>query len=134
MAWQVPGYRPGGLVAAADLSGKQFHLVALTAANAVGAVAASGGLAIGILQNRPAAGEAATVEMSGVSKAVAGGEIAAGALFGADAQGRVRTVDPTPGGDDAGAWILGSVVEGAAAAGAVVTVKLMSPVARVPAA
>lgn len=133
MAWQVPGFLPGGLVAAEDLSGGQFRLVAIDADNAVALVSASGGHAVGVLQNRPAAGEAASVEMLGITKAVAGGALTAGQFFGADDQGRARSVDPTPGGADAGAWILGSVVEGAGGAGAVASVKFASPTARVPA-
>ncbi len=69
-------------VAGVDLSAaaKQYSAVKLTAARTVG-LASTGGEAIyGILQNTPAAGEAADVGILGISKAVVG---AAGATAGA---------------------------------------------------
>ena len=131
MAWQVPGFVPGGLVAAEDLSSRQFRLVRVAGDNRVELVDADGGFAIGVLQNAPASGAAAAVEMAGVSKLVAGEALAAGDFFGADSQGRGRVVEATATGADLGDWILGSVLEGVGAAGEIATVKLMSPVHRV---
>ncbi len=61
-------------VAAADLSAKQFHFVELVGADQVNACNAATDIPVGILQNDPRAGEAATVWSSyGVSKVVADG-------------------------------------------------------------
>lgn len=77
------------LVAAADLSAAQFRAVKVNSSGQA-ALAAAGEFAIGILQNKPTAGQTATVVTVGpVSKAVAGGSITAGALVAADADGKV---------------------------------------------
>lgn len=78
------------LVAAADLSAAQFRAVKVNSSGQV-ALAAAGEFAIGILQNKPTAGQTATVVTVGpVSKAVAGGSITAGALVAADASGKLK--------------------------------------------
>ena len=131
MAWQVPGFLPGDLVAAEDLSSRQFRLVRMASDNAVELADTEGGFAIGILLNAPAAGAAAAVEMAGISRLVAGEALVAGQFFGTDAQGRGRAVEATATGADLGDWILGTVVEGAGGAGGIATVKLLSPMHRV---
>ena len=77
------------LVANADLSTSQYH--AIEAADASGearaALAGNGEDIIGVLQNKPASGEAATIAISGVTKAVAAGVIAAGGDVAVDANG-----------------------------------------------
>lgn len=83
-----------GLVAGADLSEKQFHICRY-APGAVGTVilaAAASENLVGILQNKPKSGEAATVSKGGVSKCVAGGEssINAGDYITADANGQAQ--------------------------------------------
>src|SRR5574343_819102 len=90
MSFEHPDFRLS-LVAAADLSAKQYYAVKIDSAGKV-AVAGAGELAIGILQNKPAAGEAANVWTFGpVSKAFAGGTIAAGAAVAADSNGKLVT-------------------------------------------
>ena len=78
-----------GLVASGDLDAKQYHVVALaTTAKAV-KIAASGTVAVlGILQNDPKSGEAASVVCAGMTKAVAGGAIAVGDLLTANSTGQ----------------------------------------------
>lgn len=77
-----------GTTAAADLSAKQYLGVKLSAARAVNVVAASTDVPYGVLQNKPTSGQAADVCLFGLTKAVAGGTIAAGAklMFNASAQ------------------------------------------------
>lgn len=75
------------LVAAADLSAKQYCHIKVDS-NGKAAVAAAGEFAIGILQNNPGAGQAATVAYSGVSKVLAGGTVAAGATVKSDSNGK----------------------------------------------
>lgn len=78
------------LAAGADLSAKQYFIVKVdSSGDAV--LAGDGEAAIGILQNKPTSGDAATVAVSGVSKCEAGASITAGALVSSDASGNVVT-------------------------------------------
>lgn len=74
------------LVAAADLTAKQFYAVKIDS-NGQAALAGAGESAIGIVQNNPAAGSPASVMISGTSKAKAGGNITAGAKVAANSSG-----------------------------------------------
>lgn len=77
--------------AGADLSAKQFYAVKLSAARAVNLMAASTDDCYGILQNKPTSGQAADVGIFGVSKAIAGAAISAGAKLMANSSGKVIT-------------------------------------------
>ena len=61
MAWEINGFSPGGLRAAASLATRQYYGVKITANNQVNLVTADGEPAFGILQNAPPSGEAAEV-------------------------------------------------------------------------
>ena len=65
------------LVAGADLSGQQFKFVGGT-----GVLATSETNPVGILDNKPQAGEGATVIIRGGGKLYRGGSLVAGALVG----------------------------------------------------
>ena len=69
--FEVSGFKPGVLVAGADLSTHQYKPVAIDTDGDV-ILAVDGALAIGILQNKPLEGEACEIEMDGISKAVIG--------------------------------------------------------------
>jgi hypothetical protein len=75
------------LVAGADLSGSQYRLVAVD--NSGKAVAANGATAkvIGVLLNKPGAGQAARVAIAGVTSCVAGAAVNAGDTIVANATG-----------------------------------------------
>ena len=89
MAFEVPGFTDGTEVAAADLSAKQFFAVALGATGwALGGANEQG---IGVLQNDPISGAAATVQLDGISKAVAGAAITKGAKLMTNAAGKLVT-------------------------------------------
>lgn len=79
MAYEVLGTGDTFTVpAGADLSALQYTFVDLNSSGA--AVAPSNGArAVGVLQNAPTSGQAATVAKSGISKVVAGGSITRGA-------------------------------------------------------
>lgn len=96
------------LPAAADLSSQQYRCVTVNASGQA-AVANATALVVGILQNNPPSGQAATVAYSGVSKAKAGGVIAAGARVTSDASGNVIAAAA------AGDSVIGVALEGAAA-------------------
>lgn len=79
------------LAAAADLSGKQFHAVRLSAADTCNlASQAADQNVVGILLNKPAAvGRAATVVTRGEIKACAGAAITAGDFVTTNGSGRL---------------------------------------------
>ncbi len=79
--------------AAADLSGKQYHFVRLSAADAVNqsSDAADRDFA-GVLQNKPQANEAATVRRGGIQKVVAGASGSVHALITTNGSGRATAV------------------------------------------
>lgn len=109
------------LVAAADLSAKQYTAVKVDSAGKA-AAAGAGEMPIGVLQNNPVAGAAATVAYGGVTKAKAGGSITAGAAVASDANGAVvaATLARTNTSDGGAATdpLIGSNVIGIALAGA----------------
>lgn len=127
MAWEIKGFTPGGLKAAADLSTKQFYGVKSTANNQVNIITAEGEPGLGILQNSPVSGDAAEVMMSGISKVYVNSSaaVAAGDLWGWASDGTIQTVVDNNTGASLGNWVQGTVLEGAAAGGiATVTVGL----------
>lgn len=77
------------LPAGADLSTKQYYLVKASAGTVV--LAGDGEHAIGVLQNNPTSGQAATVAIAGVTKAYAGATIAAAAQVASNASGQAAT-------------------------------------------
>ena len=80
-AVEVAGFKPGVLIAGADLSAAQFKPVALNNDGDV-VLAVDGAFAIGILQNKPVSGEACEIDMDGISKGVFGATLAnAGTLL-----------------------------------------------------
>lgn len=123
------------LVAAGDLSAKQFYCMKVSAADTVTTITAAGTPVIGVLQNKPSAsGEAATIAISGVTKVVAGAAVAAGALVKALANGKVddaataATVDASGSSATApstGAHIIGIALDAASDDGEVIRVSLM---------
>jgi hypothetical protein len=105
-------------VASVDLNTSQFHIVDLsTAAHKVTIGAAAGGY--GIVQNKPLAGEHATVAIHGASKCIAGAAIAVGDYITSAASGYASVV--TSGGS--AKKVIGRAVT-AAASGSVFTVEI----------
>ena len=89
MAYELPGHIIT-LEASADLSSLQYRFVVISSGKA-----AAGGAnmqPIGVLQNAPTAGQAASIMVSGVSKVKANAAIASGAAIGAvDSDGRASS-------------------------------------------
>lgn len=79
------------LEAAADLSGKQYYFVAVDA-NGKAALTGNNGNPIGVLQNKPAAGEAASICVYGVTKVYVGTHtgIGTGYNIGCDANSAAK--------------------------------------------
>jgi hypothetical protein len=88
MSFQNPSHHTLSLVAAADLSAKQFCGVTVNSSGQA-AVADTDDQIVGILQNKPGSGQAATVAYGGVSKAICGGSITAGARVTTNASGQI---------------------------------------------
>lgn len=88
MAYQNVNHHCVSLVAAGDLSTKQFHAVGVNSAGRA-AIADADDQLIGIVQNNPAAGQAANVAYGGISKAVLGGNVTAGNRVTANASGQI---------------------------------------------
>ena len=105
-------------VASVDLNTSQFHIVDLAAtAGKVTIGAANGGF--GILQNKPQAGEHATVAVEGMSKCIAGAAVAVGNYITSAASGYASVVVS----NDAGVKVIGRAVT-AAASGSVFTLEI----------
>lgn len=89
MAYEQRGMSVGQEVAAADLSAKQFYLVAMSSTG--WNVAGAGTYVDGALQNKPASGAVCDVMVDGISKVVAGAAIAKGARIASTAAGKAVT-------------------------------------------
>lgn len=103
-------------VAGADLSGvaNQYKFVKLNANRQVILCAAATDVPVGVLQNRPGNGEAATVGYHGITKVQADAALSAGAQIGTSADGQADAKTP---GTDTTEYVVGIVVGGAGAAG-----------------
>ena len=113
MAYETGLVTIGPLTAAADLSSKQYHFVVLASATTVNVATAITNAPIGILQNAPTSGQSAIVAVSGVSKVVADGTLAAGNFIGTSADAQADAISP---GTDTTVYMMGQCL-GAASAG-----------------
>lgn len=111
MAYEQHVGKITGMKAAADLSAKQYFLVKASVTNAgeVALVAATTDEVLGVLQNKPVAGEEAEIVAIGQTKVSADAAVALGAVLQATANGQV---------DDTGTGQrVGLALEAATAAG-----------------
>lgn len=118
MAIEHRGVMLPGLVAAADLSAKQYYGLRVTAAFGVDVSSGAGQACLGILQNKPTSGQPAEVMQSGISKAIAGAAVAAGAEVMVAADGRIITAAT------AGSNVIGICLDGCSNANEVISVAL----------
>ncbi|RJQ04428.1 MAG: hypothetical protein C4551_10770 [Bacillota bacterium] len=95
------------LIAGADLSASQYLAVKINASGQA-ILAGAGENAVGILQNKPASGQAAEVMALGISKVVYGATVTAGQNLAADAAGKLVPAS----GDNA---VIGVALEGGSA-------------------
>ena len=112
MAYESPLVTIGTFTAGADLSAKQYHFVVMASATTVNVATAITNAPIGILQNDPESGEQAVVRLSGVSKVVADGTLAAGNFIGTSADAQADAISP---GTDTTVYMTGQCVEAASA-------------------
>lgn len=97
--------------AGADLSAKQHYIVKLdsTEDQVVLASAATDAI-LGVLQNKPTSGQYGSIAISGVTKVIAGGNVSAGNMVTADANG--KAVATTNAGDSVLGMALTAAVSG----------------------
>ncbi len=126
MAYGLPS-QVATFEAAGDLSTKQYHFVKLDANGKVVIVAATSDTPVGVLQNAPTSGQAATVVISGVTKISADAAINEGALLKTSADGQATTCTPDnaidEGGSDtlAGTLVIGQAYTAAGGAAEIIT-------------
>ena len=103
------------LEAAADLSGKQYYFVSVDT-NGKAALTGDDGNPIGVLQNKPTAGQAATICIDGVTKVYVGTESGLGAGYnvGCDSNSAAKV-------SDTGSFRLGVTLEDPTADGDIVS-------------
>ena len=116
MAYEVISFKTGQLLASADLTSLQYTFVTLTSAGLVVGATTNGGKVIGVLQNRPKAGEACEIVHHGICPVLAGAAIASTGTIMSNATGRAITSAT------AGSTIVGFALETAAAANEVISV------------
>ncbi len=107
-------------IADADLSAKQFHLVAMaTTINQVSAIAAITTQPIGVLQNKPSGeGKVAIVRVLGETKIEAGATLTYGELIGTTTAGKA---DDITHGSETTVFKVGVVSDKGGASGEIVT-------------
>lgn len=115
MAYQMEG-DDFSLEAAADLSTHQYKFVVVDATGKA-ALAGDNGNAVGILQNKPTAGQSAAIKRDGPSKFVGAAAIAAGQKIGSNATGQGKTAV-------VGSHVIGTVLVDPGGAGQIGTLSL----------
>lgn len=91
MAWESPGFKLTGLVSDADNTGSQYLAVVADTTAGQCTLAGAGVEILGVLQNAPAAAEAAEIMMNGVTKGISGAAITVGSKVEVDAAGKFIT-------------------------------------------
>lgn len=115
------------LIAAADYSAKQYHFVSVEATTGKALLnAAITAKTIGVLQNKPLAGEPASVMINGISFVVADGTLAAGDSIGSSSDAQAATIAE---GSATTVYKVGTCLVGAGA-GNLATVELNLPAGR----
>lgn len=94
MAYEIPGYKLGTVVAGEALS--QYTFVAATTGTAPTLTTAASGVAsprlVGVVQNAPASGAICEVTVDGVTKITASGAINAGQAITVDTGGKAKAL------------------------------------------
>ena len=119
MAYEISNYSVKvTLVAAADLSSKQYTFVKLDSSGQAAAASGATDIPIGVLQNAPTAGQEAEVLVVGGTKIVAGAAIGEGALVGTSSAGKAVALVA---GTDTTKYVVGTLLTESAADGNIVT-------------
>lgn len=127
MAYEVP-LQKASLKAGADLSAlaNQFKFVKLDANGDVVAIAAVTDLPFGVLQNLPKSGQEAEIMVDGITKLQGDAALTPGAIIGTSADGQAAAKVL---GTDLTHHVVGTVLQGCAAAGNLCTALIRCGVA-----
>ncbi len=106
-------------VAGESMTASQYYIVQLSATGNIEIGEGATDLLVGVLQNKPASGEAALYRFAGTSKVVASAAIAIGAFVTTTAAGKAVTTTT------AGNHVIGRALEAAAADGDIIEIQLM---------
>jgi len=119
MAYEISNYSVKiTLVAASDLSAKQYHFVKLDTNGKAAAIAANTDRPIGVLQNAPTAGQEAEVLVVGGTKLVTSESADEGTVLSTTSAGKADVIAV---GTATTQYILGTTVLGAGADGEILT-------------
>jgi len=119
MAYEISNYSVKiTLVAAADLSTKQYTFVKLDASGLAAAATGATDIPIGVLQNAPIAGQEAEVLVVGGTKIVAGAAFGEGTLIGTSAAGKAVALVA---GTDTTKYVVGTAITESGADANVIT-------------
>lgn len=88
MSQSVRDFEKSFVCGSASLAAKQFFIVKQDTDGTMILAAASTDKIVGVLQNKPAVGQAALVRLLGTTKVVAGGSIGVGAWVTSDGNGK----------------------------------------------
>lgn len=88
MAQSIRDFERSFTTGSASLATKQYYIVKQHTDGTVILAAAGTDALIGVVQNKPAVGDAALVRFNGTTKVVAGGTISVGAWVTSDASGK----------------------------------------------
>lgn len=126
MSWELPGFKPPGFKAAADLSAKQYYFVKQTAAGEVNVCTGATDKPIGVLQNKPESGEDAEIISFGITKVSADAALSVDDLIGTSADSQADAKTP---GSDTTEYVVGRVLTATTAAGGLATamINCMNP-------
>ena len=102
-----------------NLASAQYYIVQLSATGNIEVAEGATDLIVGVLQNKPASGEAALYRFAGTTKVVASAAIAIGAFVTTTATGKAVTTTT------AGDHVVGRALEAAAADGDIIEIQLM---------
>lgn len=92
MAYEIPGFVLGTLLAGDDLSAAQYRFVEITDGDSVGLAAALSAKVVGSLNNAPTEGGVCEIVTSGVAKVVCDDTVAEGAIIEVGASGGADTL------------------------------------------
>jgi hypothetical protein len=126
MAYEGPQTCIPGLTASADLSAKQYYFVKMSGEKTVTVCAGVTDKPIGVLQNAPASGQAATVCAIGITKVSGDADLGYGDSIGTSADGQAAAYTAS----DTTKYIVGQVIEGNGTAGGLITAAINCPSAR----
>jgi hypothetical protein len=96
------------LIASGDLSSSQYRFVQLSADNTVVICTGITDVPVGVLQNKPTSGQAATVRCAGISKLECGASLSAGDIVATATDAQAQVAVSTQ-------HVAGQIIEGAAA-------------------